>query len=310
MTRNLPAVRLCDDAHDAAAAAAAASGLTVREVSDPAEHRVIEHLLSGIWSTGHKPPMPGDIMRMLSYTGSYVAGAYRGTRLVGAGVGFLTDALPEIGAAHLHSHVLGVASAERGRQVGFALKLHQRAWALARGFDRITWTFDPLVRRNAHFNLSKLGAQPTRYLLDFYGDMPDGLNAGQGSDRLLVEWPLQAPHVHAAAHGTPAQPDARWPAAGARRVLRVGAGDAPERDGRSGGGPGRGTAVCQIPQDIEALREADPEAGLAWRRALRSVLSPAMADGAHIAGFDRTLGYLLVHDHAVPDAGASMKVAR
>ncbi|PZS27003.1 MAG: GNAT family N-acetyltransferase [Pseudonocardiales bacterium] len=294
MTEALSTMALRADARAAAAEVAEARGLTVCELGDdPAEHRTVEHLLSRIWSTGKEPsPMPGEIMRMLSYTGSYVAGAYRGNRLVGAGVGFLTDTLPDIGAAHLHSHVVGVAAEARGRQVGFALKLHQRAWALEHGFDRVTWTFDPLVRRNAYFNLCKLGASAVRYLVDFYGDMPDGLNTGQGSDRLLVEWQLNAPEVAAAAAGTLAQPDARFGRDDVTHLLRCAARSVPVLAPQ----PRRGPAVCEIPPDIEAVRDADPELGVAWRRAVRSVLSAAMSDGTRIAGFDRTLGYLLLDD--------------
>ena len=86
-----------------------------------------------------------------------------------------------------------------GRHVGFALKLHQRAWALLRGVSEIAWTFDPLVSRNAYFNLVKLGAQPAEYLPNFYGTMLDTINGDDDSDRLLVRWRLRSPHVVAAA---------------------------------------------------------------------------------------------------------------
>ena len=63
----------------------------------------------------------------------------------------------------------------RGHQVGHALKMHQRRWALERGLSTITWTFDPLVARNAYFNLAKLGATPVHYYEDFYGELGDEL---------------------------------------------------------------------------------------------------------------------------------------
>ena len=84
-------------------------------------------------------------------------------------------------------------SANSRRNVGYALKLHQRAWALQRGIATITWTFDPLVRRNAYFNLAKLGVRATRYLPNFYGAMQDPINAGDDTDRLLVDWDLASP---------------------------------------------------------------------------------------------------------------------
>ena len=54
----------------------------------------------------------------------------------------------------------------------------------------MTWTFDPLVARNAYFNIEKLGARPTHYMIDYYGQMSDGINAGQASDRVLLTWDL------------------------------------------------------------------------------------------------------------------------
>ena len=75
--------------------------------------------------------------------------------------------------AELHSHIAGVRPAGLGRSVGFALKVHQRAWCLRRDVRVIAWTYDPLIRRNAYFNLVKLGARPAEYLRNFYGVMDD-----------------------------------------------------------------------------------------------------------------------------------------
>ena len=116
-----------------------------------AEFEGLFALFDGIWRfRPGRAPITVEMMRALSHAGNYVAGAFEGDRLAGGSVGS--------SAGHpLHSHVTGAAI---GRGIGFALKLHQRAWALARELERITWTYDPLVRRNAHFNLAKLGARP------------------------------------------------------------------------------------------------------------------------------------------------------
>ena len=107
----------------------------------------------------------------------------------------------------------------------------------------MTWTFDPLVRRNAYFNTVKLAARPVEYLVDFYGEMTDEINAGQGSDRLLVEWPLLAPEVVSAAAGDFAGCRARRApgrrSTGARRRRRGWADQPPGADRyRAGVGPG------------------------------------------------------------------------
>ena len=126
-----------------------------------------------------------EVLQALATSDSYIAGAYdRDGTLLGACVGFW--GAPTSGT--LFSHVAGVSPTARGRHLGYALKLHQRAWALSRGVRRIAWTFDPLVRRNAHFNIEVLGGQCSTYLVDHYGAMLDEINAGDQSDRLLLEW--------------------------------------------------------------------------------------------------------------------------
>ena len=108
---------------------------------------------------------------------------------MGAAAGFLAE---HDGPA-LHSHLAAVAPAARGLGAGAAIKFHQRQWAAARGLRTITWTFDPLIRRNAWFNLAKLGAAVEAYLPDFYGRMDDGINDGDATDRLLVVWAVTPP---------------------------------------------------------------------------------------------------------------------
>ena len=83
----------------------------------------------------------------------------------------------------MHSHITGVLPGLQSQGLGRLLKQHQREWALAREVGHITWTFDPLVARNAHFNLRVLGARVTEYLVDHYGPMDDGVNRGDETDR-------------------------------------------------------------------------------------------------------------------------------
>ncbi len=91
---------------------------------------------------------------------------------------------------YLHSHMLAVSPRYQNQGLGLALKLAQRDDARARGIDRMRWTFDPLVAKNAYFNLHRLGATASRYLPDFYGQLDSALQGGLPSDRLLAEWDL------------------------------------------------------------------------------------------------------------------------
>lgn len=261
-----------------ALAAARRCGVQVRELDDIAEFDLVYRLYDEIWRPEPaNAPISVELMRVLSHSGNYVAGAFEGTRLVGASVGFLAG---PPGTA-LHSHVTGSVM---GRGIGFALKLHQRAWALSRGLDRISWTFDPLVRRNAYFNLAKLGARPAEYLRCFYGPMVDVINAGDESDRLLAVWRLTEPRVLEASEGA-----ARPASVPERAVVALAAGDDPPGEPRLDGR----VLLVGTPADIEGLRPADPPASKAWRLAVRDVLGGLLDGGARVTGFTAD-GYYIV----------------
>src|SRR6266511_29818 len=193
-----------------------------------------------------------------------------GDRLVGAAVAFF-------GADHLHSHITGVDRTAQAKGVGFALKQHQRGWALRRGLNRVCWTFDPLVRRNAHFNLHKLGATATAYLPDFYGALKDGINTGDASDRLYIDWVLDSPAAIAAAGGQP------HPVSPADPVVVLDCVHDEPVAGGSSGDPRRWLLVA-VPPDIEGLRGSRPELAARWRYAVRDAVTGAFARGYRIAG--------------------------
>ncbi|WP_245155036.1 GNAT family N-acetyltransferase [Nocardioides sp. 1609] len=279
-----------DLAVEAADAAALAAGVSVRTVTDLRELGGVVDLFATIWGRSGNPPITLELLRAFSKAGNYVGGAFDGDRLVGACVGFFHAPADDA----LHSHIAGVAPSATGRSVGFALKLHQRSWALLRGVSQIAWTFDPLVRRNAHFNLVKLATLPVEYLPNFYGAMPDQINGGDDTDRLLVRWPLLAPAVLAACAGTTSRPVV---GAGAVVALGIGADGLPVR-GRLDGS----TSLVLVPPDVERLRRTDPAAAQHWRVAVREVLTSLAADGARIVGLDRDGGYVVRHT----DAGGVM----
>ena len=169
--------------------------------------------------------------------------------------------------------------ATQSRGVGHAIKLHQRGWALDRRIESVHWTFDPLVRRNAYFNLHKLGARAVTYLPDFYGRMTDGINAGDAtSDRLYIQWDVASPEAIAAAAGDSREVDfgrCRRRRRGRARPRRDSARPAPAKpvyDGRP--------LLVAVPEDVETLRGRDPTWPYAWRgevarRARRRARAPA-----------------------------------
>ncbi|WP_396656295.1 GNAT family N-acetyltransferase [Microbacterium sp.] len=237
---------------DALSEAETPPGVEIRELDTVAEVFRASAVLAEVWG-GDRSGMPPNLLRALAHAGNYAVGLYDQERMVGASVAFFGPP----GTRSMHSHITGLLPGLQSRGLGRLLKRHQREWALRRDVGHITWTFDPLVARNAHFNLQIIGARVTEYLVNQYGPMDDGVNRGDESDRLMVSWALAAP-------------PARTPSAD--RVV----------------------AAVAIPHDIQALRDADPAAAADWRLRVRDGFLRHLDDGLVVGGFDAPRGYLFV----------------
>ena len=259
----------------------------ISELSELDDLRELEALFTAIWESPEEPPVNTDILRALAHSGNYVAGARVGSDLVGGLVGWLGGSPPN--DLHMHSHILGVVAGSQVRGLGFDLKQHQRSWCLERGVKVIEWTTDPLVRRNAYFNLHKLGAQAREYLVNFYGVMSDGLNAGEESDRLLISWQLDSPQAEAAAAGDTEEPDVEGLIGGGGVVvLSVGPAGEPVEASSSAR-----VLICQVPEDIVAIRRSDSAMARSWRLAVRRTLGDSLAAGYRVTGSTRTGWYVV-----------------
>ncbi|HYN33809.1 MAG TPA: hypothetical protein VES40_14390 [Ilumatobacteraceae bacterium] len=232
-----------------------AEPVEIRTLSTPEELIEANQVLQDVWGTT-VPLAPLEFLIAICHTGGYVAGAFADESMVGASIGMLAR---HHGQSALHSHVTGVAADARGTGLGRLIKLHQRAWAAGRDLDWITWTFDPLVRRNAWFNIAVLGATIDEYLPSFYGTMDDAINAGDESDRLLVAWDLNC--------ALPTTPS----------------------DGSGIIDP----EFVATPDDVVALRRTDSAAVASWRSAVRASLTEALEAGRRIDGFTRDGNYVI-----------------
>jgi predicted GNAT superfamily acetyltransferase len=272
----------------AQAAAAAESAATraeveIRSIRHAAQAHEAADLFSSVWRTGPAgAPVSAHLMQAMAHTGNYVVGVYSGGDLVGASLAWRAGDPTE-----LHSHISGFTPPAQNRGAGFALKLHQRAWALRRGLTTVTWTVDPLVRRNMRFNLAKLRAEVVAYLPNFYGAMGDGVNGADQSDRLMLSWRLLSPDVVAASSGQRAPEVATGSASG--YLLRVGTDESPVVESS------RATIRrCQVPADIVALRATSPALADRWRRDLRNTLGRALDAGSRVISFTSDGDYVLV----------------
>lgn len=261
----------------------------ISELKDLDDLRALERLFTDIWQRPDQPPFASEALVALVRSGNYVAGARLDGHLVGGLIGWLGG--PPRDHLHLHSHILGVVDGSQARGLGFDLKQHQRRWCLERGVNVIEWTFDPLVRRNAYFNVNKLGAEATEYLVNLYGAMADGINIGEGSDRILISWRLDSRAAEEAAAGRQHDPSAddlqRWKV---DSLLSLG----PRGEPVLGSSTAR-VVLCQLPEDIVALRRSDPPLARAWRMAARKALTSTLDAGYRVTGATRTGGYILEH---------------
>ena len=244
-------------ARDEAAAAAARAALSLRPLDTNKEFAEASVLLAGIWGTRNDAsPLSSDLLRSLSHADACVMGAVSAGNVVGAAVAI--SGAPASNA--MYSLIAAVHPDFAGRGVGLALKYAQREWSLERGATRMLWTYDPLIRRNAYFNLVRLGARVKGYIPDFYPPMHDTLNRLDRTDRLCVDWNLMAKH-------SPTTMTDDGPVALAQRD------GAPHQSRIS---PEPGTRVW-IPRDIEALRAGDAGLAMRWRLAMAEVLQEAEA---------------------------------
>lgn len=221
--------------------------------------------------TGGGTEITPNFMQALVHNECYLGGAFIDSTMIGAAFGFIGME----GGFHLHSHMAAVLPKQRDLNVGTKLKLHQYQWALERGLPFITWTFDPLVKRNAKLNILKLGVEITNYFPDFYGEMIDSHNAGDRSDRLMAKWNVTS-------HGP--------------------------RPREAGTNVASDQLAIAIPDDIVEIRQRDIEKTLEIRMDVRGRFLDAFSAGYSVVGFSDQAGYIL--EKSIPDREIDEEVVR
>lgn len=281
-----------DHAQVVADRATRVAGIDVRPAESLADFSRVQEILDAVFGLGPgQSEVSINLLAAFAHTGQYLVLARDlrtdGHPVLATSLGFFCA--PD--RRMLHSHATAVLEAGRGRHVGWALKQHQRAWAMAQGLAIITWTFDPLIRRNAWFNLAKLGALPVAFEVNFYGAMADAVNAGDESDRLLLAWQLRSKPVVAACDGARLVPSvADMLANGVPRLLETGPGGVPVRADLP---QDAGSGLVQVPRDVESMRAVEPALAQRWRQDLRAVLIDGRDRGLGIVSMGRDGWYVL-----------------
>lgn len=177
---------------DTATTSTPAKAITIRKCHALDEMRACVALQKEVWNFTDAELVPLRLFVVGEKIGGQVMGAFDGDDMVG-----FAFALPGArgGRSYLHSHMLAVRSRYRNHGLGRRLKLFQREDALARGFELMEWTFDPLEIKNAYLNIEKLGAIARRYNVNQYGITSSPLQGGLPSDRLIAEWWLKSKRV-------------------------------------------------------------------------------------------------------------------
>lgn len=269
----------------------ASRGVRVEVADQPDSMAAARAVFDQVWP-GEGTQVTSNLLRALVHAGGYCSVVIDedNERVVGAALAFPARDTSLAGGVYLHSHMAAVVEGMRDRGIGAAIKQHQRAWAIEQGIPVISWTFDPLVRRNAHFNVNRLGVEVRAYHPDFYGVMTDAINAGDRTDRLVAWWVVDSERAGLAAQGELIIPDHASVAAEARDLIVLSADGAP----RVAEPPHAGeTALVSLPDDVVGLRRADPDLGLQWRLAVRSALTSAFDAGLRVSAVTSSGAYLL-----------------
>ena len=232
------------------------NSIQVRELDNLQDQDFGRKIFDITWSMDAGTEITPNLLQAMVHSGSYLSGAFIDEKIVGAAFAFPATN----GGLHLHSHMTAVLPEFRDKGVGYALKIDQWNWAKKKNYSHLSWTFDPLVRRNAKLNIAKLGVDISAYHPNFYGGMPDALNAGDESDRLMVSWrtDVDAPK--------------------ARELITK---------------PETGDILIEIPEDIVAIRSKNQSESMKWRRQVREQFLAAFEKNGKVIGFSANNEYVV-----------------
>jgi chorismate synthase len=253
-------------------------GIVLRPLASNADYDEAVTLQDEIWGAGFSDRVPASILRVGQKVGGVSAAAFDAN---GRMLGFVFGLTGVRGGRLVHwSDMLAVREDARGKQLGERLKHYQREVVRDLGVQTMYWTFDPLVARNAHFNLNRLGASIADYIPNFYGSNTGSiLHGALPTDRFVAEWEIT--------------PGARTPTARTGAILNPNA-DAPRttvvHDGKPrviDPLPDAATVRVSIPSDIEPVLASDADMALAWRLAARQAITHYLARGYRVTAFHR-----------------------
>ena len=274
----------------------------IRLLESPEDMTAVEALQRIVWPGSETDVVPAHMLITAVHNGGLLAGAFAGEQLVGFVFGFPGIEFTPDGPRPKHcSHMMGIHPGQRDAGIGFALKRAQWQMVRHQGLDHITWTYDPLLSRNAYLNIAKLGAVCNTYRRSEYGDMRDGLNAGLPSDRFLVDWWINTRRVDRRLSKRARRPlkldDFSKAELHPLYTLQLRADRLPRPPEHFSPMNGNLT-LAEIPSDFGNVKEADFALARDWRFFSREVFETAFAEGYIVTDFiyDQSRSfYVLAH---------------
>lgn len=258
-------------------AAEPGDGLEIRHVRTHDEFMACVDLQAATWGAGFREQVPSTILKITQRLGGVTAGAFDAD---GALLGFVFGITGVERGEIVHwSDMLAVRADAQNHGLGRRLKQFQRESLRALGVTRIYWTYDPLVARNAHFNLNRLGARVSEYVPDMYGtETGSAMHSGFGTDRFIVVWAMH----------DDARPPAPSPAAAApddAPILNEGTADGLDADATRFAATRPAALRVEIPPEIFRVQAESRPLAAHWRATTRRALQWALGNGYAVDRF-------------------------
>jgi predicted GNAT superfamily acetyltransferase len=262
-----------------ATASAPADGISIRRVRTNEEYDACVRMQHAIWGEDFTEIVPATMLKVTQQIGGVTAGAFDAS---GRLLGFVFGMMGAMDGKLVHwSDLLAVHPDARNKGLGRRLKLFQRELLRPLGVERMFWTYDPLVAKNAFLNIVRLGARPTEYVVDMYGsDTHSALHSGLGTDRFIVAWDLT--RDGGANTGAAADVDtaAREAPLATAQALGGGRGVAPAAEL-----PDADVVRVEIPGDIDAVVARDISIAANLRASTRRIFTHYMNRHYRVSGF-------------------------
>jgi len=262
--------------HETVEAAAPATGastdIDVRPIRSNEECHACVELQRHVWGFEQPEAVPSTLLHAVGYVGGLVAGAFDSNDTL-LGFVFGITGIRDGALAHW-SHMLGVHASARNLGIGRRLKEFQRSVLASQGVHRVFWSFDPLMAKNAYFNINRLGRSVVEYVPDMYGTTASPLHLGLATDRLIVcleSAPSRTPGERASHAGIPILTP--LPRVG---DLTMSLGDRPPE-----------TLLIEIPTDILEVLATSRKTAEIWRLAVRDHFRWAFQRGYSVTGVVR-----------------------